>query len=230
MSAAPTQAYEDDGGLSSDTGDDNDNDNDSDDDEEEDSDEEFVDALDARLSTIASPGAGTKPLLALYTPPSEDLFAQVAPPVGTSQRHGQGQGQVSRPPFNLPELNILPARLRGETDKVKPTGKAIAPVLVEGDKTPTDVLEVWFCGCHSDVGGGAVTNDTIDSLANISLRWMVREAMTSLCDIKFDAHALKRTNIELDLAPSVPELGMDAVDALEPNSRSAEALPALVVA
>ncbi|PPQ80444.1 hypothetical protein CVT25_001771 [Psilocybe cyanescens] len=113
----------------------------------------------------------------------------------------------------------------GETVKVKPTGKAIAPVLVEDDQTPSDVLEVWFSGCHSDVGGGAVTNDTINSLANISLRWMVREAMTSSCNIKFDAGALKRANIELDLEPSVPELEMDAVDALEPIHDSLKLSP-----
>ncbi|KAH9480717.1 hypothetical protein JR316_0007317 [Psilocybe cubensis] len=105
----------------------------------------------------------------------------------------------------------------GETVKVKRTGKAIAPVLVEEDQTdPCDVLEVWFSGCHSDVGGGAVSNDTVDSLANISLRWMVREAMAAACDIKFDAEALKRANIDLQLEPGAPELEMDAVDAVQP--------------
>ncbi|KAJ7708658.1 hypothetical protein B0H17DRAFT_1030373 [Mycena rosella] len=39
----------------------------------------------------------------------------------------------------------------------------------------TDVLEVWFAGCHCDVGGGSVQNDMQHSLARIPLRWMIRE-------------------------------------------------------
>jgi len=39
----------------------------------------------------------------------------------------------------------------------------------------TDVEEVWFAGCHCDVGGGSVSNKTRHSLARIPLRWMIRE-------------------------------------------------------
>jgi len=42
-----------------------------------------------------------------------------------------------------------------------------------------DIKEVWFAGCHSDIGGGAVCNDVEQSLSNISLRWMVREIIAS---------------------------------------------------
>ena len=44
----------------------------------------------------------------------------------------------------------------------------------------TDVLEVWFSGCHCDVGGGAVKNEVRNRLANIPLRWMIRQ--TFLCN------------------------------------------------
>lgn len=44
----------------------------------------------------------------------------------------------------------------------------------------TDVLEVWFTGCHCDVGGGAVKNEVRNRLANIPLRWMIRQ--TFLCN------------------------------------------------
>jgi len=105
---------------------------------------------------------------------------------------------------------------RGQT-KVKQTGKAIAPVLAEEvDHQLDDVLEVWFAGCHSDVGGGAVTDSTVNSLADISLRWMVREAMTSSCSIKFDPDALLRANLNLELEPTAAELELDANDALQP--------------
>ncbi|KAG2037506.1 hypothetical protein BDR03DRAFT_956759 [Suillus americanus] len=41
--------------------------------------------------------------------------------------------------------------------------------------TETNVEEVWFAGCHCDVGGGSVENGTRNSLARIPLRWMIRE-------------------------------------------------------
>ncbi|KDR82959.1 hypothetical protein GALMADRAFT_238664 [Galerina marginata CBS 339.88] len=104
----------------------------------------------------------------------------------------------------------------GRTVRIKKTGKAIAPVLVEDEQPPDDVLEVWFSGCHSDIGGGAVTNETVSSLANISLRWMVREAMLASCEIKFDAAALERANINLELEPTSEDIEMDQADALEP--------------
>lgn len=39
-----------------------------------------------------------------------------------------------------------------------------------------DVNEVWFAGCHSDVGGGYPSGDS--SPADVSLRWMLEEART----------------------------------------------------
>ena len=67
---------------------------------------------------------------------------------------------------------------------------------MSGDPEPTqDVKEVWFSGCHSDVGGGAVEDVVRDSLANISLGWMVKEVMVSQCGIKFDQEALKKAGI-----------------------------------
>ncbi|KAG8910178.1 hypothetical protein FRC00_008728 [Tulasnella sp. 408] len=42
---------------------------------------------------------------------------------------------------------------------------------------PTDVKEVWFAGCHADVGGGSTPNNNIHTLANPSLQWMVSEVL-----------------------------------------------------
>ncbi|KAH9953351.1 hypothetical protein BC827DRAFT_1146310 [Russula dissimulans] len=39
----------------------------------------------------------------------------------------------------------------------------------------TDVQEVWFRGCHADVGGGNANDLDNYALSNVSLRWMVRE-------------------------------------------------------
>lgn len=37
-----------------------------------------------------------------------------------------------------------------------------------------DIAEVWFTGCHTDIGGGGARSDT----AVIALRWMLGEAIT----------------------------------------------------
>ncbi|KIN92623.1 hypothetical protein M404DRAFT_810028, partial [Pisolithus tinctorius Marx 270] len=51
--------------------------------------------------------------------------------------------------------------------------------------TPTDAQEVWFAGCHRDVGGGAVKNGARHSLSRISLRWMIRECFKARTGILF---------------------------------------------
>jgi uncharacterized protein (DUF2235 family) len=53
--------------------------------------------------------------------------------------------------------------------------KTFAPVLWDalGPGHPKEKMkQVWFCGVHTDVGGGYAE----DNLSNISLRWMIREA------------------------------------------------------
>ncbi|EDR12143.1 uncharacterized protein LACBIDRAFT_311208 [Laccaria bicolor S238N-H82] len=100
----------------------------------------------------------------------------------------------------------------------KDTGKAYAPVMEE-QVIPADVLEVWFSGCHSvpDVGGGAVLNSTLESLANISLRWMVREVIASGCGVIFDPAALAQARIEVSPEPiGLAERELDDIDCLQP--------------
>ncbi|KAF5309614.1 hypothetical protein D9611_013959 [Ephemerocybe angulata] len=59
-----------------------------------------------------------------------------------------------------------------------------------GERKPTDIKEVWFAGCHCDVGGGSVNNETRHSLARIPLRWMVREIFKANTGILFEADRL----------------------------------------
>ncbi|KAG8891414.1 hypothetical protein FRC01_014713, partial [Tulasnella sp. 417] len=56
----------------------------------------------------------------------------------------------------------------------------------------TDVLEVWFPGCHADVGGGNENNTKRFTLANPSLRWMVTEILKSNCGIIFKQDAFTK--------------------------------------
>ena len=57
--------------------------------------------------------------------------------------------------------------------------------------------EVWFAGCHSDVGGGSVDDTFRYSLGDISLRWMVKQVKLSGCRIEFDPDALRRADIDV---------------------------------
>ncbi|KAK0221275.1 hypothetical protein IW262DRAFT_1296008 [Armillaria fumosa] len=68
----------------------------------------------------------------------------------------------------------------------------------------TDVEEVWFAGCHCDVGGGSVQNSTRYSLSRIPLRWMVRECFKAKTGIMFDADHLRLIGLDpATLYPSV---------------------------
>ncbi|KAI0299806.1 hypothetical protein BC826DRAFT_993448 [Russula brevipes] len=62
--------------------------------------------------------------------------------------------------------------------------------------TETDVLEVWFAGCHCDIGGGSVPNDTRNSLARIPLRWMIRQCFLTKSGIQFHREAFKDIGID----------------------------------
>ncbi|KAJ6483330.1 hypothetical protein C8R45DRAFT_904567 [Mycena sanguinolenta] len=63
---------------------------------------------------------------------------------------------------------------------------------------PTDIEEVFFAGCHCDVGGGSVANDTQHSLARIPLRWMVRECFKTNTGIMFDPEGLRGIGLDPD--------------------------------
>ncbi|KAH8990234.1 hypothetical protein EDB92DRAFT_1865077 [Lactarius akahatsu] len=67
----------------------------------------------------------------------------------------------------------------------------------------TDVREVWFAGCHADVGGGSVPNGTENSLARISLRWMILECFRTGTGIRFREDALRRTGMDKNALTSL---------------------------
>ncbi|KAI0278629.1 hypothetical protein BGY98DRAFT_916781 [Russula aff. rugulosa BPL654] len=60
----------------------------------------------------------------------------------------------------------------------------------------TDVLEVWFAGCHSDIGGGSVPNGTRNSLPRIPLRWMIRQCFLANTGIQFYRKTLKHIGLD----------------------------------
>ncbi|KAG8983890.1 hypothetical protein FRB94_012532 [Tulasnella sp. JGI-2019a] len=68
------------------------------------------------------------------------------------------------------------------SESADPYGIDVDPEMGIGAQE-TDVREVWFAGCHADVGGGSVSNNTTNSLANLSLKWMVNEILDSSKDL-----------------------------------------------
>ncbi|KAJ8584078.1 hypothetical protein M405DRAFT_798490 [Rhizopogon salebrosus TDB-379] len=62
--------------------------------------------------------------------------------------------------------------------------------------TESNVEEVWFAGCHCDVGGGSVTNGTRYSLARIPLRWMIRECFRLEIGILFHRDMFKQIGMD----------------------------------
>lgn len=61
----------------------------------------------------------------------------------------------------------------------------------------TDVLEVWFAGCHADVGGGAVKNEVRHKLSQIPLRWMIRQCFDCDTGIIFKAPRLAEEGLDV---------------------------------
>ncbi|KAJ3864741.1 hypothetical protein EV359DRAFT_40394 [Lentinula novae-zelandiae] len=88
------------------------------------------------------------------------------------------------------------------------------------DQTPTDVQEVWFAGCHCDIGGGAVKNDTRNSLARIPLRWMIRECFKVGTGIMFHEEMLKQVGLDPgSLWPHIRERPPHATASLDDQDR-----------
>jgi len=117
-----------------------------------------------------------------------------------------------RPKFGLTKWGISVQRLSSKVHHsnnrgIPSSSRASSPEKKQSSGTPSGVpgtpeplpavLEVWFAGCHSDVGGGSVKDAVRHSLADISLRWMVKQVILSQCGIRFDAAALRKSDIDV---------------------------------
>ena len=90
----------------------------------------------------------------------------------------------------------VPSDPKTLTSEGKASSATSSTVLGRSEHIPA-TQEVWFAGCHSDVGGGAVEDAVRYSLGDISLRWMVKQVIISQCGIRFDATALRRADIDV---------------------------------
>lgn len=86
-----------------------------------------------------------------------------------------------------PARCVLKARHALAVDEVR---YDFRPEIWEGCHLGQDMQQRWFAGVHSNVGGGYVN----DGLANLALRWMVKEARgpdLKNPDLDFDDRALR---------------------------------------
>lgn len=91
------------------------------------------------------------------------------------------------PPFDKGPHNV--ETLNDRWRKTKPKHRILSVDTAACDFTQTnlecDVREVWFPGCHADVGGGSVKTDQEHCLANASLVWMVNHIISANVGIIF---------------------------------------------
>jgi len=154
---------------------------------------------------------------------------------GTLDKIKAGQrpniAQVLRPgvPLSLADLtpkiqNILTAGVpTTAAHKILEDDKCERPAEVSElhGSSQTDVKEVWFTGCHSDIGGCADADNVPRSLGDITLRWMVKELIQSGLPVEWNKGALEELyGDELDEAlgkiPPTATSKLDAYDAKAP--------------
>ncbi|KAF7335088.1 hypothetical protein MVEN_02259400 [Mycena venus] len=106
--------------------------------------------------------------------------------------------KVPQPSWALPILRMRKHFRKSSEPEVDDDTEQMNFEPAYGQMHPTDILEVYFAGCHCDVGGGSVGNDMRPSLARIPLRWMIRECFEAKTGMMFNAQRLQ----ELGLNPA----------------------------
>ncbi|KAI9444642.1 hypothetical protein H4582DRAFT_2094510 [Lactarius indigo] len=74
----------------------------------------------------------------------------------------------------------------------------VIPRLTDTVFEKPDVKEVWFVGCHADVGGGVKKTEE-RALSDIPLRWMIREIVNAGVEVIFDEKALDFLHIPVSM-------------------------------
>ncbi|RDX42989.1 hypothetical protein OH76DRAFT_1253027 [Lentinus brumalis] len=126
-----------------------------------------------------------KPALYRYTPP-EDV-------------HGIDPGDMPKGDTTWAfahELEPLLAQIYGKPRRSASVDQFCKDHAGSHAHGKTDSLEVWFAGCHCDIGGGSVADSTTFKLARIPLRWMVRECFKANTGIRFHAELFKHIGLD----------------------------------
>ncbi|KAI0702283.1 hypothetical protein BC835DRAFT_1263977 [Cytidiella melzeri] len=158
-----------------------------------------------------------------------DLQAEL----GIDQTNGPGTDSTPSPVSDLGKDLPVPHKsssqaaenLRRQDHKVKHADLSAVTDPSDDFVGLTDVLEVWFAGCHADVGGGSTPNSTVHALSDISLRWMVRQVVQAQCGIQFDNEAIARAGIPASAILGSVSTGTD-IDAVQPINDELKLNPA----
>lgn len=107
------------------------------------------------------------------------------------QAHVQ-QGRWTGEAFYRPVPPVHPQNVNAGHQRMdaEPPNPDRAPYEDENNNTPQDIGEVWFSGCHSDIGGGLkLDEDEVLALSHVPLVWMVQEAQRA--GLQFDHEKMK---------------------------------------
>ncbi|KAG6919079.1 hypothetical protein DXG01_009332 [Tephrocybe rancida] len=118
---------------------------------------------------------------------------------------------------------------KGEMPRPKPksqTTRDFEKQFSHGGDHTTDIEEVWFTGCHCDVGGGAVRNEIRNCLARIPLRWMVRQCFILKTGILFHKEMFNAIGMDPDsLYPIVKPRPPPVSTLSSPHNKEVKYLP-----
>lgn len=137
-------------------------------------------------------------------------------------RRGQGARVRSRSPAlsQSPALEMDGSSIRTTTSVDSSQMIRDAEDNDEDEAAPQDVEELWFPGCHADLGGGWPLADGESPLSHGPLVWMVREAQRAGLD--FDGEKMLKFKC-CDEDYNIPALGLPA------NGQAAPKVPEIEV-
>ncbi|KIO25635.1 hypothetical protein M407DRAFT_25012 [Tulasnella calospora MUT 4182] len=82
----------------------------------------------------------------------------------------------------------------------------------------TNVLEVWFPGNHSDIGGGYYSDEWEGNTSNPSLVWMLNQILMTKVPIFFDTDAIKDSEqwLRAEIQPTKKKPRIDVLAGFQP--------------
>ena len=110
--------------------------------------------------------------------------------------NGSSRGSTSKETSSTTSEGDL-EKMDAENLKMHEKADAERKMRNERKGIESDVVEVWFMGCHADVGGGAVKNEVRHKLSNIPLRWMLRQTFECNTGIIFNTAKLAECGLDV---------------------------------
>ena len=119
-----------------------------------------------------------------FTPRRNAVAPSVAPSINGQSRFNSRQGSTASINSTTPVQPRLFDDVFGEVDS-------------DDEATTQDLQELWFPGCHADIGGGWPQEPGMEAgLSYAPLLWMIREARKA--GLPFDEEALQAAGYVLD--------------------------------